>query len=522
MDKNNKKFTLDSGDSNKDASFGVSEMNDVTKTSGTIPAEAITNQQPTLAIPEVNLASTAPVANQVLAEAGSQVSSQTELQKLTDQRIADVNKQRAEQTSLIAAIGDQGGKLQEAFVQGEQSLKPIEDEIINLTALINSKSQAINNQLIDEAGRRIPQAFITGRQAIIQQRGTAELSALSGLLDAKNGQMQLAQGKIDRALDIFREVSSAELAEKQARVSLLKEISGESRDAEDTEIARLKEEQEKFEMERKEISSIAMQAMQAGAGSNEIAAITGAKTRDQAIAAAKSLGKMARINMAIKSVQLSQARTKLSAAANAGKISPAEGSNLGSQIEQVKSIMNPKKVGGKSVLSRIIGATPIGGIVNKVSSKIGGGKTITDKVIGQSRAELKIQRGLFPVEENDYISSVENVLNGLTLNTFAEAKEKGMTFGAMSQGEWDILSNSATSLTQRRIKSSNRENAKVIGYSGSEEAFMNDMNNIQNSISSRYASVTGETYQSDKFEVDESGNIVLPGEALDNSSYFNQ
>ena len=48
----------------------------------------------------------------------------------------------------------------------------------------------------------------------------------------------------------------------------------------------------------------------------------------------------------------------------------------------------------------------------------------------------------------DFTGSMENVVKQLTLNTFAEAKEQGMTFGAMSQGEWDILGESATKISQ--------------------------------------------------------------------------
>lgn len=51
---------------------------------------------------------------------------------------------------------------------------------------------------------------------------------------------------------------------------------------------------------------------------------------------------------------------------------------------------------------------------------------------------------------SDFTGSLENVVKTLTLNTYAEAKERGMTFGAMSEAEWDILGQSATQIAQWR------------------------------------------------------------------------
>jgi len=51
---------------------------------------------------------------------------------------------------------------------------------------------------------------------------------------------------------------------------------------------------------------------------------------------------------------------------------------------------------------------------------------------------------------SDFTGSVDNIVRQLTLNTYAEAKEKGMTFGAMSEGEWDILAAAATKINTFR------------------------------------------------------------------------
>lgn len=51
---------------------------------------------------------------------------------------------------------------------------------------------------------------------------------------------------------------------------------------------------------------------------------------------------------------------------------------------------------------------------------------------------------------SDFVGSVENITKQLTLNTFAEAKAKGITFGAGSEGEWKLLGESATKIAQWR------------------------------------------------------------------------
>lgn len=79
--------------------------------------------------------------------------------------------------------------------------------------------------------------------------------------------------------------------------------------------------------------------------------------------------------------------------------------------------------------------------------------------------------------KDEFIGSVENVVKQLTLNTFAEAKERGMTFGAMSEGEWRILGESATKIAQWRQKD---DGGNVTGYDISESAFKEELDTLSN------------------------------------------
>jgi hypothetical protein len=75
---------------------------------------------------------------------------------------------------------------------------------------------------------------------------------------------------------------------------------------------------------------------------------------------------------------------------------------------------------------------------------------------------------------SDFVGAVENVVKNLTLNSFAEAKDRGMTFGAMSEGEWKILGDSATRISSWRRE---RDDGSVY-YDTSEKMFKKELDQL--------------------------------------------
>jgi hypothetical protein len=67
----------------------------------------------------------------------------------------------------------------------------------------------------------------------------------------------------------------------------------------------------------------------------------------------------------------------------------------------------------------------------------------------------------------DFVNKTEQLLSYLTLNTFAEAKAKGTTFGAMSNAEWDILRAAASEIGNARKMN---KDGKTTGYNMSEQS----------------------------------------------------
>lgn len=76
-----------------------------------------------------------------------------------------------------------------------------------------------------------------------------------------------------------------------------------------------------------------------------------------------------------------------------------------------------------------------------------------------------------------FAGGIHNLTSGLTLQTLQEAKANGATFGALSDAELKLLSDSATKITDWELKD---ENGKPLGVWNIDEAhFIEEMNNIK-------------------------------------------
>ena len=399
--------------------FDTQAINDVTQTSGVIPASTVTAPQPTLVVPEINMKESAPIANQAVQSAQAQTEEQTNLQNLTDQRIVDQQKQFAEQESLAQTIGGGGDLLRNEFSRGQEVLKPIEKDIQDLNSLINQKTRSVQNQIMDEEGRIIPKAFVTGRQAIIQQRGAADIASLGALLDAKNGMLSNAQEKLNQSLQISQAVQKAEVGEKQARITLLKEITGVSQDEEQKEVDKLQAEAKKFEEERDAISSIALQAMQSGAGADEIQRITQSKSEDEAIGNATSLGKIAELDLQIKRQTIAK-------------------NNIAMQVAQAEKLQQSSPVQAEA--KRASSKATLDLVTGMIGNPVGIQSSVGTTILG------RVSNPFFLADSTKFRANAKTLTAKDTLNSLIDVKSQGATFGALSDGERQLVAQAANEL----------------------------------------------------------------------------
>lgn len=298
--------------------FGVPEMNKTTGQNTVVPVADVVNANK-LNIKTPNLQPTALMSQNLVTMAQEQATKQTELDTIREQKKLDLAKQRSEQEGLVSLVSGQGTKIQTAYDEAIKAMSPLEKEISDLSNTINTRTSQFRNQMIDESGRRIAGEFVTGRQAIIQQRASAEIADLSATLDAKNGQLESAQRKLTQSMEIKQAVFKAEKEAQAIKVDLYKEITGETKEEEVNKLKELEKVEAKFEKEKDEIQQIALKALSEGAGSGEVQKIMNSKSAGEAMANAPTVGRSARLEASLKSLQISSTRQAIARANAAAK-----------------------------------------------------------------------------------------------------------------------------------------------------------------------------------------------------------
>lgn len=84
---------------------------------------------------------------------------------------------------------------------------------------------------------------------------------------------------------------------------------------------------------------------------------------------------------------------------------------------------------------------------------------------------------MFTGKQQNFIANVEQLRQGLTLEKLAASKGQGVTFGALSEGEMKLVSDSATKLGTWAIK--NKE-GNVVGYNVQDKDLKNELGKINN------------------------------------------
>lgn len=93
--------------------------------------------------------------------------------------------------------------------------------------------------------------------------------------------------------------------------------------------------------------------------------------------------------------------------------------------------------------------------------------------------------------KKDFVANTEAVLSGLTLDALKNAKAQGATFGALSEGELNLLQNSASVIQQaKRVD----KKGKVIGYDIPQSTFDREMDKIKKYAILDYERRTGKPY----------------------------
>ena len=287
--------------------------------------------------------------------AGTAVQSlaQTALDARAEEK-AQAEVARQEAITLQKEVSDREGTISalsgEVLGQGQAQTAAIEDAGLNkkqaeidetdrniqaLTTKIAKQEIQDNLQVSQLAGRGlgIPAGIVRGQQSLLSGQLKAKRDSDSADLANLIASSALFQGKVDNAKLALKEQIELEFGDKERELEL--EIGFLERT--DAKLANVKEKElEEIQRQKDEaitVFDIQTQAAQAGASQAELQAIGNAKTEAEALVAAKSLGRSAKMALSLQSAQLSKIKSDMARAtradANANKSSI---DNSGKQI----------------------------------------------------------------------------------------------------------------------------------------------------------------------------------------------
>jgi len=94
----------------------------------------------------------------------------------------------------------------------------------------------------------------------------------------------------------------------------------------------------------------------------------------------------------------------------------------------------------------------------------------------------------------DALAIAENLVANQTLQSLADAKAKGITFGALSGPELNAVASAASRLASKAIK--DKDTGKITGFSGSESGFKTDLETVKTGLEKSKLKKTGSTLDS--------------------------
>lgn len=346
------------------------------------------------------------------------------------------------------------------------SLRDVQSQLAKLNTSFDIQgSQIADGNSIGQAQREVSQ---NDRERAIR---TAGLSA----------QAELLQGNIQTAQSIARDTVNFAFQDEQLRLNQLGKQYDALQDRVSGQEAQLLE-QRRNELEQEQANLANLQSnvesaiASGGASPSDMAVLTDTnRSREERLALAQQIvarttaGDRQR-DIAVKNAQLRNANRKQTSVVEVGGSKQLINTQTGEVIatygqgdlEGVEPMTQQQEFSETKSVNEIAGLTDHEGLNSAVGP------------IALARVPVGDAFGA----KDDFIGSVENMVKNLTLLTYAEAKEQGLTFGAMSQGEWDILAQSATKISQWREYEDDDPTKQVVGYDVNETAFKGELDSL--------------------------------------------
>ncbi len=216
-----------------------------------------------------------------------------------------------------------------------------------------------------------------------------------------------------------------------------------------------------------------MEIAENGGGSNTqlIAKIQNAKNMGEVTSIGATSGFVGKLDRQLKQAQLSKIYQDMaeSRATNAAKeanlvLNAPKAAAIQGEIIDIKSLSrNPgiQTAVGTTGLAR--SPSGIAGTIGKALTGVGLGGLVKD-------LQLKVTG-----DTQNFIAGVEKIREQTTLDALTKAKENGLTFGSLTEGERNAVGRASSKLSSWAIID---DNGKVTGYNTTEKAMANELNTL--------------------------------------------
>ena len=407
---------------------------DVTKTNGAVDLNVLETQASDL--PQ------APVTNDMTASTLSVAENLNQVNAVQRQRAEEAQKEaqkqamaQADQETIVRTLAGEtlGQGAVETQAMAQAGIGKAQSEIDALDQAILNSSTALKQAMVQDErdvqslagqGRGIPASVVRGRQALLQSQRRADRKVEAIQLENDIATSELLQGKVDSAKKAIQRSVELQFADKRAELEIeqqfLSRVDTKEANARKEAIRREEKQMEKAQEEANDVFSIAEEARKAGAGAEEVAAIIKSKDRNEAIAAAKSLGRAARIDMAIKQATLDSMRATADAEA-----AEASGVKIPSTPEEIQAVKDNYQRNAKM----------LSGLTNNKSGLIL--SSSNSNAAGRFLGQAQIER---------FKGKAKQLLAKDTIDELIDSKKQGASYGSLTDGERQVIGLAASTL----------------------------------------------------------------------------
>lgn len=455
-------------------------------------------------------------------------------QILRDTAVADTEAQKSSQNlskamlELIPSLQGQTQALGEAQAQVglpamRQNLQNINNQILQKQAELNQDEIRLAQSVQNIEDKPIAMEFITGQQQSVARNAqiaralkASEIGVLNATALGMQGNIALAEATAKQAVETkyapYKEALDTYRLQLEALQPLL--TADEKKQAREQEIKTTlaMNEVKKKEKDETDIANMIINASSQGAPQS---VIVRAKTAKTPIEVASVLGMYAGDYYGTK-LKIAEYNKKISEA-NGGGISTLPGQ---SEAESWLTQFNSGAMELNDIYSKIGTSKDAQKIKNEFSKLVAaqGGKrvipmddaqiaAIDDQIknindlLGENGYNYKVISGLsqggtlgigarITGAKGDALAIARNLVSNQTLQALADAKAKGVTFGALSEAELNAVANSASRIASKIVKD---KEGNITGFSGSESGFKSDLEKVRTGLINAKAKKTGET-----------------------------